>query len=283
VLFRSNEAPLAVGSLAELGDSVRVRIDRIIDPCILDSTLFQELEPGTHMVVYQFTFENLANEAQTILGDFSAKDSTGFKYDSTFATCEGEQNLPLCFLQDLVIAMGCEEAFEVREGQEVVELRYDPNPFTTKDIVFKAAQAPLPEPTATPQAVAPAERGYQVLGSSGPHTYRLLVEGTQVDLTVESMVNSHIRQIVRLAVDGRELDRLPRPDFSQFLGVPGTTADYMSGQVEVLFGDDVQIDVVYPLFQESDPFCCPTGGRIHQVWRVRPVGFELVLEERVSE
>jgi hypothetical protein len=135
---KPNEATLAAGAVAELKDGVRLRIDKILDPCILASTLFQELEPGTRMVVYQFTFENLAKEQQTILGQFRAKDATGFEYDGTFATCEGERDLLLCFLEDLVTTTECEAAFEVREGQQIVELRYDPNPFTTTDIVFRA-------------------------------------------------------------------------------------------------------------------------------------------------
>jgi hypothetical protein len=135
---KPNEATLAVGAMAELKDGVRLRIDKILDPCILASTLFQELEPGTRMVVYQLTFENLAKEQQTILGQFTAKDATGFRYDDTFATCEEERDLDLCFLQDLVTTTECEAAFEVREGQGVVELRYDPNPLTTTDIVFRA-------------------------------------------------------------------------------------------------------------------------------------------------
>lgn len=134
---KPNEATLEVGAVAELKDSVRLRIDKILDPCILRSTPFQELEPGTRMVMYQLTFENLAKEQQTILGQFRAKDASGFEYDHTFATCEGERDLPFCFMQDLVTATKCEAAFEVRKGQQVVELRYDPNPFTTTDIVFR--------------------------------------------------------------------------------------------------------------------------------------------------
>jgi len=134
----SNEATLAVGAVAELEDGVRLSIDKILDPCILASNLFQELEPGTRMVVHELTFENLAKEQQTILGQFRAKDATGFEYDDTFATCEGERDLPFCFLEDLVTTTECEVAFEVREGQQIVELRYDPNPFTTTDIVFRA-------------------------------------------------------------------------------------------------------------------------------------------------
>ena len=135
---KPNEATLAVRAVAELKDGVRLRIDKILDPCILASTLFQEVEPGTRMVVYRLTFENLANEQQTILGQFGAKDATGFEYDDTFATCEGERDLPFCFMQDVVTMTECEVAFEVREGQQVVELRYDPNPFSTTDIVFRA-------------------------------------------------------------------------------------------------------------------------------------------------
>jgi hypothetical protein len=135
---KPNEATLAVGAVAELKDGVRLSIDKILDPCILASTPFQELEPGTRMVAHQVTFENLAEEQQTILGQFRAKDGTGFEYDGTFATCEGERDLPFCFLEDLVTTTECEVAFEVREGQQIVELRYDPNPFTTTDIVFRA-------------------------------------------------------------------------------------------------------------------------------------------------
>jgi hypothetical protein len=135
---KPNEAVLAVGAVAELKDGVRLRIDRILDPCIVQSTPFQQLEPGTRMVVHELTFENLAKEQQTILGQFRAKDATGFEYDGTFATCEGERDLPFCFLEDLVTTTECEVAFEVREGQQIVELRYDPNPFTTTDIVFRA-------------------------------------------------------------------------------------------------------------------------------------------------
>jgi hypothetical protein len=135
---KPNEATLAVGAVAELKDGVRLRIDKILDPCILASTPFQELEPGTRMVVHQVTFENLAKEQQTILGQFRAKDATGFEYDDTSATCEGERDLPFCFLEDVVTTTECEVAFEVREGQQIVELRYDPNPFTTTDIVFRA-------------------------------------------------------------------------------------------------------------------------------------------------
>jgi signal transduction histidine kinase len=134
---KPNEATLAVGAAAELKDGVRLRIDNILDPCIVGSTPFQEVEPGTRMVVYQLTFENLANEQQTILGQFGAKDATGFEYDDTFGTCEGERDLPFCFLEDVVTTTECEVAFEVREGQQIVELRYDPNPFTTTDIVFR--------------------------------------------------------------------------------------------------------------------------------------------------
>jgi len=134
---RPNEATLGVGGVAELKGGVRLRVDKIIDPCILASTPFQELEPGTRMVMYQLTFENLAKEQQTILGQFRAKDATGFEYDDTFATCEGERDPPLCFMQDLVTTAECEVAFEVREGQRIAELRYDPNPFTTTDIVFR--------------------------------------------------------------------------------------------------------------------------------------------------
>jgi hypothetical protein len=135
---KPNEATLAVGAVAELKDGVRLRIDKILDPCVLASSLFQDIEPGTRMVVHQLTFENLAREQQTILGQFRAKDATGFEYDDTFATCEGERDLPFCFLEDLVTTTECEVAFEVREGQQIVELRYDPNPFTTTDIVFRA-------------------------------------------------------------------------------------------------------------------------------------------------
>ena len=135
---KPNEATLAVGAVAELKDGVRLRIDKILDPCILASTPFQELEPGTRMVVHQVTFENLAKEQQTIFGQFSAKDATGFEYDDTSATCEGERDLPFCFMEDVVTTTECEVAFEVREGQQIVELRYDPNPFTTTDIVFRA-------------------------------------------------------------------------------------------------------------------------------------------------
>jgi len=113
---KPNEAALAVGAVAELKDGVRLRIDKILDPCILRFTPFQELEPGTCMVAYQFTFENLANEQQTIFGQFGVKDATGFEYDDTFATCEGERDLPFCFMQDVVTATECEAAFEVREG-----------------------------------------------------------------------------------------------------------------------------------------------------------------------
>jgi hypothetical protein len=135
---KPNEATLAVGAVAELKDGVRLRIDKILDPCILASTLFQQLEPGTRMVAHELTFENLAKEQQTILGQFRVKDGAGFEYDGTFATCEGERDLPFCFLEDLVTTTECEVAFEVREGQQIVELRYDPNPFTTTDIVFRA-------------------------------------------------------------------------------------------------------------------------------------------------
>jgi hypothetical protein len=134
---KPNEATLAVGAAAELKDGMRLRIDKILDPCALASTPFQEVEPGTRMVVYQLTFENVANEQQTILGQFGAKDATGFEYDDTFGTCEGERDLPFCFLEDVVTTTECEVAFEVRESQQIVELRYDPNPFTTTDIVFR--------------------------------------------------------------------------------------------------------------------------------------------------
>ena len=122
--------------MGELKDSLRARIDKIVDPCVL--TPFHELEPGTRMVVYHFTFENLAKEPQTVAGfaQFRAKDGTGFQYDDTFPTCQGERDLAPCMFQDLVTTTECTVGFEVREGQQVVELRYDPNPFTTTDIVF---------------------------------------------------------------------------------------------------------------------------------------------------
>jgi len=129
----SNEATLAVGSVAELKDQVRITIVEVADPC--EPGLLQSPEPGSHFLSFRLRLENLKREEQTIWGSFAAKDIDEFRYDS-HPLCTAE--VEWCFWAAFLTETECRVDFQVRDGKEIVELRYDPNPFTTTDIVFTA-------------------------------------------------------------------------------------------------------------------------------------------------
>jgi len=277
-----NEARLAVGAVAE-AEGVQITINAILDPCDCGFP-----DPGMRTVAFHLTVENVSDSrAYVYPWEFKLTDHDRFQYElALFSAPE-----PWLDYQDLRSGTKTKGsiAFEVREGAPLEELYYDPDPFTTKDIHFRAQEGDaVPSPTQRQEGSAvppPAETnaGYQLLGSAGPDTYRLLIDGREIEVTVNSMVNSHIRQTVDLTVQGQPVAHLPAADFSQFVGLEGTSSDYMSGEVEVLFQQDVKVGITYPVFLQQDPMCCPTGGTVREMWRVTPEGFELLSREELPE
>ena len=181
-----------------------------------------------------------------------------------------------------------EDKLEVQDGDELDDLEREAAIKCLREISSESATPSATAAVDTPTTGAAAtkapeqQQNYEFLGQAPPDTYHFLIDNKSIDLTVNTMVDSHIRQTVSLTVDGQQIDHLPQPDFSQYAGTPGTTSDYMSGDVQVVLGQYVEVDIVYPVFLQGDGFCCPSGGKIHELWRVTPAGFELVLQTQVS-
>lgn len=122
----------APGVQAE-AEGVRITLNETVDPWVSEN-MFIQPDPGRRFVAFDVTIEQVGGSHLASEFNFQLTDVEGFAYDTAFLGAEPP-------LQMIDLGKGQKTrgwvTFEVNEGTPLKLLKYDPNPFTTKDIEFQ--------------------------------------------------------------------------------------------------------------------------------------------------